>query len=100
MPFSHFRAYEWHRQCKAKATEVRCSREAKDYVEDVSTLLGGQVLAQLCGTSFSNCYGQLYGVEDDNLDDWYRKEENNHGIFFYPSTLMTLLSLVVTSYFK
>ncbi|GBM75319.1 hypothetical protein AVEN_126692-1 [Araneus ventricosus] len=99
MPFSHFNAYEWHKQSKAKVVEVRCLREAKDYVEGVSTLLGGQVLLQLCGTSFCNYYGQLYGVEDDNLDDRYSKEENNHGIFFYPSTVMTLLSRVVTSYF-
>ncbi|CAL1294796.1 unnamed protein product, partial [Larinioides sclopetarius] len=87
--------YEWHKQCKAKAAEVRCSREAKDYVEGISTLLGGQVLAQLCGTSFSNCYGQLYGIEDDNLDERYSKEEHNQGIFLYPSTLMTLLSFIV-----
>ncbi|GBN31877.1 hypothetical protein AVEN_93343-1, partial [Araneus ventricosus] len=99
MPFSHFSSYEWHKQCKAKAAEVRCSREAKDYVEGVSTLLGGQVLAQLCGTSFSNCYGQLYGVEDDNLDERYSKEEYNHSTIFYPSTLMILLSFIVMSYF-
>ncbi|KAF8767819.1 hypothetical protein HNY73_020710 [Argiope bruennichi] len=78
-------AYEWHKQCKAKAAESSCSEEAKDYVERVSTLLGGQILAQLCGSSSSDCYGQLYGV--------------NHGAFFYPSALLTLLSFVVTSYF-
>ncbi|XP_055925808.1 uncharacterized protein LOC129957504 [Argiope bruennichi] len=78
-------AYEWHKQCKAKAAESSCSEEAKDYVERVSTLLGGQILAQLCGSSSSDCYGQLYGV--------------NHGAFFYPSAMITLLSFVLTSYF-
>ncbi|GFT59108.1 uncharacterized protein TNCV_186771 [Trichonephila clavipes] len=56
-------SFDWHKKCKSKAAEVKCSSEAKAYVEQISTLMGGPVLNQLCGASFSSCYDQLYGID-------------------------------------
>ncbi|KAG8172252.1 hypothetical protein JTE90_025277 [Oedothorax gibbosus] len=67
--------FEWHKQCKYKAAETQCLDDAKEYIEQVSTLLGGRILRTLCGTqgTYSNCYNQLYGVEAEDLDERYSK---------------------------
>ncbi|GIY47189.1 uncharacterized protein CDAR_10631 [Caerostris darwini] len=86
-------AFEWHKNCKANAAENKCNAEAKEYLEDVSDMLGGQILSKMCSTTFGHCYGQLYGVEVERPAD-------NFSNTLYSSTLATLLSLVITMFFQ
>ncbi|GIX96838.1 hypothetical protein CEXT_215172 [Caerostris extrusa] len=85
-------AFEWHKNCKANAAENKCNAEAKEYLEYVSDMLGGQILFRMCSTTFGHCYRQLYGVEVERPAD-------NFSNTLYSSILVTLVFLVMTMFF-
>ncbi|XP_054713125.1 uncharacterized protein LOC129222624 [Uloborus diversus] len=60
-------AFDWHRKCKVRAAESKCNARASSFIDYISTLLGGKVLAKLCYESFPSCIDELYGA--DEMDD-------------------------------
>lgn len=61
-------AFEWHRNCLAKAAKMKCNDEASEFMYYVSTVLGGQVQNKICSTSYSSCHG-LHGVSQEEIDE-------------------------------
>ncbi|GFR32572.1 uncharacterized protein TNCT_308411 [Trichonephila clavata] len=90
-------SFDWHKKCKSKAAEVKCSPEAKAYVEQISTLMGGPVLNQLCGASFSSCFDQLYGIDVESHEIRYSKVDNS-GQVINPSILVALFSITIIAF--
>ncbi|KFM74190.1 hypothetical protein X975_16884, partial [Stegodyphus mimosarum] len=93
-------SFDWHRQCKMKAAQAKCNCEAAELVDYASTLLGDHTLRKLCESSYSSCYGVLYGVEVEDLDERYgsyRHYTSKSNILDSPVSL--LLSIISVVYF-